>query len=108
MRKALEGFISPKFGFTKFAQFNQHAHLAGPGTGIRRIELKNLGIEAQTRLELAALERSTSFRDVISFVLGQRTFAVFFRLTAEFEVNKPAHNLNWRRHSQRSQGFPRN
>ena len=57
VRKSFQRFVGPELGFAEFAQLDQHAHLAGPGRGVVGIELQDLRITAQRRLEIPVLER---------------------------------------------------
>src|SRR5689334_11314280 len=71
VRKSFEGLVGPKPGFAKFAEFDQHADLAGPRSGVLGIELEYLRIETKCRFEIPVFKSGARFSHVVGTVLDQ-------------------------------------
>jgi hypothetical protein len=52
-REFFQCFVGPEAGFLEFAEFDQHADLAGPRGGVLRIELQHFAEEAESGFKVA-------------------------------------------------------
>src|SRR6185312_5210516 len=56
VRETFERFVGPEFGFAIFAEFDEHADLAGPGGDVGGVVFENLGVRTKAGLEVAGLK----------------------------------------------------
>src|SRR5262252_2433799 len=97
MGKALQSLVRPEFGFTEFAQLDQHSDLSCPGSHVLRIKFQYFRIEPQPLFEIRILKSASCFGKIISLAFNQldSQARLVVRFLAKLKIVKPAHK-DWR------------